>query len=138
MSDPDDPQARNLALVRRYLQALAEGATGEALGAFLHPDIVQHEFPSRLNPAGARSDRATMLARAERGAGLLRAQRFELRRAVAQGDCVALEVEWSGTLAVPFASHAPGHELRAHFAMFLQLKDGQIVTQNNYDCFEAF
>jgi ketosteroid isomerase-like protein len=138
MSEPSPTEADNLALARRYLAALAQGATGEALEAFLHPDIVQQEFPSRLNPQGARSDRATMLARAERGARLLSAQRFELRRALAQGDSVALEVDWSGTLAVPLGSLPAGHELRARFAMFLQLEGGRIIAQNNYDCFEAF
>jgi hypothetical protein len=28
--------------------------------------------------------------------------------------------------------------LRAHFALFLEFRDGRIVRQRNYDCFEAW
>ena len=34
-------EADNLALVRRYLAAVASGATGDALAAFYAPDAVQ-------------------------------------------------------------------------------------------------
>jgi hypothetical protein len=47
----------NLALVRRYLIAVASGTTGAALAAFYAPDAVQEEFPNRLMATGARRDR---------------------------------------------------------------------------------
>ena len=51
---------------------------------------------------------------------------------------VALEVLWTGTLAVPFGSLAVGDNMRAHFAVFIQLRDGKIVAQRNYDCFDPW
>jgi ketosteroid isomerase-like protein len=51
---------------------------------------------------------------------------------------VALEVRWSGTLAVPVGSFPAGGEMRARFAVFLDFRDGKIVAQRNYDCFEPF
>jgi hypothetical protein len=32
----------------------------------------------------------------------------------------------------------PGQEMRAHFAVFLEFRDGRIRRQRNYDCFEPF
>jgi ketosteroid isomerase-like protein len=28
--------------------------------------------------------------------------------------------------------------MRAHFAVFIELRDGKIAEQRNYDCFEPF
>jgi ketosteroid isomerase-like protein len=31
-----------------------------------------------------------------------------------------------------------GEELEAHFALFLEFRDGRIWRQRNYDCFQPF
>jgi ketosteroid isomerase-like protein len=49
-----------------------------------------------------------------------------------------LEVIWTGTLAVPMATLAAGAEMRAHFAVFLDFRDGKIAAQHNYDCFDPW
>ncbi|MBF5044944.1 nuclear transport factor 2 family protein [Aggregicoccus sp. 17bor-14] len=133
--DGDD---RNLAVIRSYLQDLAAGAVGDRLAAYFTPDAVQVELPNRLNPQGGRSDLATLLTRAEQGQRVLRGQRYEIRSAVVQGDRVAVEALWTGTLAIALGSLAPGAEMRAHFAMFFELQDGRIRSQRNYDCFEPW
>jgi ketosteroid isomerase-like protein len=127
-----------LARARAYLAAIEGGATGDALAAFFTDDAIQEEFPSRLVPAGARRDRAGLLEAAERGRKVLRAQRFEILHAVASGEEVALEVAWTGTLAVPVGTLPAGGEMRARFAVFLELRDGKIARQRNYDCFDPF
>jgi ketosteroid isomerase-like protein len=53
-----------------------------------------------------------------------------------QGDRVALEVEWTGTLALPFGGLPAGSPMKAYFAMFLEFQEGKIARQRNYDCFE--
>lgn len=131
-------EQRNLEAARRYLAAVETGATGEALAAFYTPDVVQVEFPNQLNPRGARRDLAALLEGAERGQDVVRSQRYELVNAFAAGDQVALEVNWTGVLAVGIGALQPGGEMRAHFAVILEYRDGKIAAQRNYDCFEPF
>jgi ketosteroid isomerase-like protein len=137
-------EAANLEIARRYLAAIeasTSGAAGPAPGgveAFLAPDIQQEEFPNRFAPAGARRDLAALREAGERGRKVLRGQRYEVQKAFAVGDTVILEVLWVGTLAVPVGEIPTGGEMRAHFAVFLELRDGLIYLQRNYDCFEPF
>lgn len=123
---------------RRYLHALETFATGDALAGFFTADVLQDEFPNRLVPDGARRDLAGILQAGERGRQVLSDQRFELLHAVEQGDDLALEVQWTGTLAVPFGAVPAGGQLRARFAVFLEFQDGKIRRQRNYDCFEPW
>ncbi len=66
------------------------------------------------------------------------AQRYELLHAVTSGDDVALEVRWTGTLAVPVGGLPTDGEMRARFAVFLEFRDGRIRRQRNYDCFDPW
>jgi ketosteroid isomerase-like protein len=127
-----------LELTRRYFAAVEGGATGEALAAFYAPEVVQEEFPNRLAPHGARRDLSAILEAAERGRRLLAAQRYQILQALADGGRVAVEFLWSGTLAVPVGSLPAGAELRGHCACFLEFRDGRIVAQRSYDCFDPW
>ena len=84
-----------------------------------------------------RADLQTVSGQAQK---LLRSQRYEVRRRVENGDEVAVELEWTGVLAVPVAamSLAAGHEMKAFVAMFLTFRNGKIVSQRNYDCYPPF
>jgi len=128
----------NLAAARRYLEALERGAEGDELAAFFAPEVVQEEFPNRLVPAGARRDLAGLLEGRMRGKQVMRSERYEVRNALASGDRVALEVLWSGTLAIELGALPAGGTMRAHFGVFLDYEDGKIVAQRNYDCFEPW
>ena len=128
----------NLDTARRYLDAIERGVDAAALAEFFAPDVLQEEFPNRLVPTGARRDLDGLLAAAERGKQVVSAQRFEVRNAVAAGDRVALEVRWTGTLAVAIGTLPAGGTMRAHFAVFLDFRDGKIAAQRNYDCFDPW
>ncbi len=130
--------SENLARAQRYLAALEGGVTGDALAAFFTVDVLQEEFPNRLVPAGARRDLAALLEGAVRGQQVMQSQRYELLHAVVSGDDVVLEVQWTGTLAVPFGTLPAGGQLRARFAVVLEFRDGRIARQRNYDCFEPW
>jgi ketosteroid isomerase-like protein len=135
---PAGEPRRNLERARQYLAAIeADGAAGNPL-SFLAPDIQQIEYPNQFVPKGAERDLAAMAEAAERGRRVLRSQRYEVRIALANDDEVALEVLWVGTLAVTVGSLAAGDEMRAHFGVFLTFRNGLIIRQRNYDCFEPF
>jgi len=131
-------EQENVATARRYLAAIESGATGDALAAFFTPDVVQLELPNRLVPNGVRRDLAAILDGAVRGQQVMAAQRFDVVGVVASGDRVALEAVWTGTLRVPLGSLPAGGEMRAHFGVFLEFRDGRIAAQRNYDCFEPW
>jgi len=130
----------NLELARRYLAAIEQSTGPDAAGAdsFFAADVEQIEYPNRFTPNGATRNLAGLQAAAERGRRVLRSQRYEVRSAYAVGDTVILEVLWVGVLAVSVGTLTAGHEMRAHFAVFLEFREGKIVRQRNYDCFEPF
>lgn len=128
----------NIATVRAYFKALEAGEAGERLSRFFGEQALQIELPNKLNPAGGTSDLATIKRRSEEGKHLLQEQRYTLISTVAEGDNLAVEAEWTGVLAVPVAGLPTGYEMKAHLAMFFKFKDGRIVLQRNYDCFEAW
>jgi ketosteroid isomerase-like protein len=51
---------------------------------------------------------------------------------------VAVELHWNGTLRVPFGKLEPGAVMRAHIAAFIDVRDGRIAAQRNYDCYEPW
>lgn len=128
----------NADITRRYLDAIEAGATGDDLAAFFDPEVEQVEFPNRLVATGATRDLAAVLDGAVRGQAVLTSQSYEITNLVEAGDQVALEAIWRGKLAIPLGALAPGDEMRARFAVFLQFRDGRILRQHNYDCFDPF
>src|SRR5688572_21304392 len=118
--------ASHLDFVKRYLAALEAGTTGDALAAFFTADVVQEEFPNRLLPQGAQRDLAALLEGAVRGQKVMQQHRYELLQFMEAGDRVALELQWTGTLAIPLGSLPAGGQMRARFAVFIELRDGRI------------
>jgi ketosteroid isomerase-like protein len=130
--------ARNLEVVRRYMQALQDGQAGDALRRFFPQDVRQIEMPNQLNPRGQESDLDHILQRSLQGLKILEQQRYEIVSEMAQENRVAVEARWTGVLAVGVGTLAAGAEMKASFAMFFQFRDGQIAMQRNYDCFDAW
>jgi ketosteroid isomerase-like protein len=128
--------SENLALARQYLKAIESGASGEKMAQFFAPEVVVEIFPSKFFPNGSRNNLEGIRAAANRGKKVRSPQSYEIKNAIASGDQVALEIDWTGTLAVPFQTIPAGGQMRAHFAAFRHYKDGKIVSQRNYDCYE--
>ena len=134
----ESDESSNLETARRYLDAVGRGVAFDELATFFTFDVVQEEFPNRITPNGARRDLAAIREAADRGRAAMRGQRYDVLSAVANGATVALEVKWTGTLAVPFGTLRPGDEMTARLAMFLEFRDGKIARQRNYDCFDPW
>ena len=123
--------------VRAYLRAIENGDRASVLASY-SPDAEQVEWPNRLNARGQRRGVAKIAEDFERGRALLASQRYEVTRLMAEGDHVMVEMVWRGTLAVAMGQHAAGTALMAHCAAAFDFRDGLIVAQRNYDCFEDF
>ena len=100
--------------------------------------LSQHEYPNRLFPQGVKRDLQALLESSEKGRKVLSSQRYEIRGEVASGDAVALEIDWTGTLAVPLGTLKPGDTLHAMIGQFFTFREGRIVSLRNYDCYDPF
>ncbi len=127
----------NLAVARAYLKALQDGQPAHAR-QYLAPDIVQVEHPNQLKPNGEHRTAEAMAADGQRGLKILERQTFEVLNAIAEDDRVALEVLWTGVLAIPLRDLKPGDAMTCWSGIFLDFRDGKIVGQRNHDCFPPF
>jgi ketosteroid isomerase-like protein len=123
---------------KAFIAAVGAGAAPEAIAAFYAPDVIQEEFPNRLLPNGIIRDLAALHEAAARGRQVMSAQTYDIVNTVGAGNCVALELIWTGTLAIGFGALKPGDTMRARFAQFFEFKDGLILRQRNYDCFDPW
>jgi ketosteroid isomerase-like protein len=133
--EPGAEEARNLAVVRGYYAAIAEGAAGLDWGRWFAPEVIQEEFPNRITPAGARRDLAAMQEAARRGQALMAEQEFELLNLMASGTDVVVEAEWRGRIGRDAGPLRAGTRMRTRFAQVIELRGGRIVAMRNYDCF---
>jgi ketosteroid isomerase-like protein len=130
--------AANEQRARAYLRAIENRASEEELAAFFAPDVMLEQFPNRLVPKLVQSTLADMMHESAQGKKSVSKQTYDVQNAVAAADWVALQVKWEGVLSIPVAGLEAGATMRAWFAMFLQFRDGKIVRQSNYDCFEPW
>jgi predicted ester cyclase len=119
-------------IVTAYIRAIEahEDAT-----RYLHPDVENVEHPNRLSPSGRRYNLAEMRAAAERGRAAMASERYEIRQMIVDGDLAAVQIAWSGTLAVAAGLLPAGHVMRAEICSIIELKDGKVWRQEQYDCF---
>jgi ketosteroid isomerase-like protein len=106
--------------------------------AYYADDVVQRELPNRLQPAGATNDLARLKAGIERGKKSVSDESYEIVTIVETGPEVAVECVWTAKLNVPIGTLSAGDTMRAYLAMFITWRDGKIISQRNYDCFEPF
>jgi len=59
-------------------------------------------------------------------------QKYKIIQGMAGSDRVALEVEWEGTLAIPFGSTPAGGRKRANIAEFMEFREGRIAGERDY------
>jgi hypothetical protein len=119
----------------RYLEALERRAPVGELEAMLDEGARIEVLPNRLDPAGSIRSRAEALADVERGRALLSGEEYGVVSTCSQDAHVAIEVAWSGVLAVPLGTLPAGTVLRARCSMHFEVRDERIVAQRNYDCF---
>ena len=131
------PDLTHLDTARRYLKTIEDGTFADLHDLFT-PDVTIEQLPNRIYPNGIRSGLAQMAEAFAKGRKLLSSQTYEIKNAVVSGDTLAMEVLWTGTLAISFGNLSAGSKMRCHSAMFLEFQNGKIARQRNYDCFEPW
>jgi ketosteroid isomerase-like protein len=123
-------------LVRDLLDAISHDAPAEEVAAYWHPDAEQVEHPSLMRPRGHTRGLAELLVGYHDGSGLLREQRYDVHTVVDDGERVAVQLTWTATTAIEAGTLPAGTDLVAHVAIFYEFRDGKIVRQGSYDCYE--
>ena len=124
-----------LTIAKNYLKAIK---AHQDLSLFFHPDVVQIELPNRLNPKGVVCNLEKILERDYKSRRLLKVQNYEIENETVTDDTVVLQIKWSGVVAVSIGTLGAGQTMKGYFAMFFQFKNGQIIKQTNYNCFDDF
>jgi ketosteroid isomerase-like protein len=126
-------------VVRRYYRLVCDLESHEDdLRAVLAPDVRIVEHPNAVTPRGAVRDREQTLAGLRSGRALLSRQDFDVHEVLVHGDRAAVRATWRGTIAVDRGPFTAGTVLRANIASLLTVRDGLIVEQETYDCYEPF
>jgi ketosteroid isomerase-like protein len=128
----------NASLARQYLKVVESLGPLEDVAAFYGPDVVFQEFPNRIAPQGRVRRGGDLSAAYQKGQQLLQSQTYAVQRIIEAGDEVAVELEWTGILAIPVMNLPAGSEMKAFVAMFLTFREGKIMSQRNYDCYPPF
>ena len=126
----------NAQLVRGLVETIARNEPAETLSAYWHPDAEQVELPSLMRPHGHTRKLAEMLEGYRAGAGFLLRQHYDIHNVVDDGDQVAVQLRWTATTAVDAGALPAGTDLVAHVAVFYRFRDGKILRQSSYDCYE--
>lgn len=121
-------------IVTAYIRAIEAQRPDEA-ERYMHPDVENLEHPNRLLPVGKRYDLAALREAGARGRALMASQRYEIRNMLVEGDRAAVQMSWSGTLAVAAGPLPAGHVMRAEICSIIELRDGKVWRQEQYDCY---
>ena len=89
-----------------------------------------------MRPDGHRRGLAEMREGAATGARLLADQHDDVHTVVEEGDPVAVQLTWTATTAADLGALPAGTALVSHVAAFYVFRDGPVLLQSSYDCYE--
>jgi hypothetical protein len=128
----------HLEIVKELLSALGEGKSGDELSYFYAKDVILTEYPNSLSKKITERNFHEILEASIRGKQAISKQKYEIVKSYSVGDVVIIEAIWTGILSIPVGKLAVGDEMKAYFAQFIEFKNGKIIKQRTYDCFENF
>ena len=124
-------------VVRSYYATVADlSSTEEDLRSLLSPALRVIEHPNAVTPRGAVRDLAGTVAGFLGGKALLREQVFDLREIITSGERAAVRATWQGTIGVDAGPYRAGQHLVAQVAALLTVRNGLVVDQETFDCYE--
>ena len=129
---------KNVELAIEFIKAVSEGKIGEELNNFYDKSANQIEYPNLLTKKIVERNLDAIKDSSIKGKQVISIQNYEIIKAYSCGNTVIIEAIWTGRLAIPLGKLKAGDEMKAYFAQFFEFRDGKIVKQRNYDCFENF
>ncbi len=131
------PEVREV--VERYYATVADlAASPESLGRLLAKDVTITERPNPITPRGSVRGRKESVTGFESGKTLLSEQEFIVHEILVDNDRAAVRATWRATIGEAAGPLPAGTQLLAHVASFLTVRDGVIVEQESFDCYEPF
>ncbi len=130
-------ESDRLKAVRRLFAAIERGDATALLG-FYAENAVQVEHPNQLKPKGDRRAPAAMAKDLARGKQMLREEHYEVLSATESGEMVAVQVKWTGIVAIDLGALKTGDAMVCESGIFMRFQGDKIIEQHNYDCFEDF
>jgi predicted SnoaL-like aldol condensation-catalyzing enzyme len=110
--------------------------TLEWIDTFYSKKLDWIEFSNPGIPQGRKGDYSAFRTAAEHLLRLFPDRKLIVLRSVAEGDCVVLEQEWNGTLAIGAGNHEAGEISKLRIISFFTLENGLIIKQIDY-CAQA-
>jgi hypothetical protein len=90
------------------------------------------ELPKSTTPKGRQGDFIFFHASAEQALQLFPNRKLTVLKIVADDNCVVMDQEWQGTLAVSAGEYVAGTIFRLRLASFFTLENGLIIKQVDY------
>jgi ketosteroid isomerase-like protein len=122
---------RSRQAVLRCVELFNRG-TLEWIDSCYREDAELIELPHRLSPDGRRGDREFLRRSAAAVLRMFPDRRMRVLAALADGDRVALEIDWTGTAAATPGGLTAGTVLHTRAASFFVVADGLIVKHTDY------
>lgn len=125
-------------VVRRYYDTVADlRSTEEDLLRLLDEKVRVIERPNLTAPRGATRDLADTVRGFRAGKALLSQQAIDVHEVLVDHDRAAVRATWRGVVGVDTGPYHAGQALVAHTAALFTVRNGLVVEQETFDCFET-
>ena len=122
-----------------FVNLIETGVTdSKAYEAFLHKEVEFYEYPNLITKQGQVRNFFAALKGVEAGKNLMAEHSYKYLDWFELDEKLVIESLWTGTIAMDVAHLKKGDQLKAHICMIIYFKEGKIIRQRNYDCYEPF
>ncbi|MDP5225963.1 MULTISPECIES: nuclear transport factor 2 family protein [Arthrobacter] len=124
-------------LVLEYVAAVGRQAPVDELAAFLTDDFHLLEWPNALTPERSMRNRTQVLKGLEQSHLVVGEQEHTVRRVVADGDTVVVELDWEATSRMDLPHWSVGDRMKARILSVFTVRDGLIAALDSFDSYET-
>ncbi|CAM6120200.1 unnamed protein product [Calypogeia fissa] len=124
-------------LIRKYFDLVANfNNDPKEYEQILHKDMVETEYPNLLSPMTRNRSTEEGMKGISMGRRFLKFQKFSIQKVFEAENAVTVEMIWSGEILANIGPLKADQALSAFVCYVFEFKDGLILHQRHYDCFE--